>query len=451
MTTPHFIEIENEYWIAFFPDSCRFFKVNQNGKTLIEEICSGAGFEEIASKYGLSREQFDSYIKQIESYATPAPAAKKQETEDEGSSYLDRLVIHVSNDCNLRCIYCYACGGDYGTQRTLMSMDMLHIALDRFFQHYEHIGSLQIFGGEPLMNFPAVREICAYVAENEAKTGKKTKVAIVTNGTLINDEFIELVKKYKMGVTISYDGEEKTNDQLRIFPNHAGSSSVILQKAKALYDATGEPNTIEVTYTQLHVENHVGIPGIVRRIRELLPNVGIHLVPVYGEEGAPYTLKDYGMFPDSVDAMFQGDRKDAPLYSLVQHIFEGLSEHDPDNLYICGAGVGTLSVSVEGEVYPCFMFTNMKALSLGNVQDEQVFEREQFHSRLEKLRRFNDKRLNEACRNCFARTLCTGCLGTNARHNGENFEINETECEMTRNMMTRAIIQYVNHGLMEEK
>lgn len=454
MTKPHFIPFDDTHWIAFFTDTCRFFKTNQNGKTLIEEISSGMGFDEATEKFDLTRDQYMDYVKKIESYSVPGPV---QEEGAEGignhkGNHLDRLVIHVSNDCNLRCLYCYAAGGAYGSTRKLMSLNMLQTVLNVFFQHFDSITNVQIFGGEPLMNMPAVRAICEYVRARNEEAEHKTSIGLVTNATLIDAEFIELVKDYEVNVTISYDGDVKTNNELRVYQDRRGSSEDVLKKAKELYDATGQPDTIEVTYTQLHVNNHVGILEIVRNIKEMLPNTNVHLVPVSGCDGKPVGLKTLEMFPASVDELFaEKEFTKTPTYSLVERIFAGMANRNPNNRFICNAGVGTLSVSVEGDVYPCFMFTNEQALCLGNIADKDLFESNRFIEGLGKLRQFNDKSMNETCRGCFIRTLCYGCLGMNATHEGDCFRINEKVCDMFRDMMTRAIIQYTEHGLMVEE
>ena len=453
MTKPHFIPFDDTHWIAFFTDTCRFFKTNQNGKTLIEEISSGMGFDEAIENFDLTRDQYMDYVKKIESYSEPGTGQEKAEGAcKHKGNHLDRLVIHVSNDCNLRCQYCYAAGGAYGSARRLMSLDMLQTVLNVFFQHFDSITNVQIFGGEPLMNMPAVRAICEYVRARNEEAEHKTSIGLVTNATLIDAEFIELVKDYEVNVTISYDGDVKTNNELRVYQDRRGSSEDVLKKAKELYDATGQPDTIEVTYTQLHVNNHVGILEIVRNIKEMLPNTNVHLVPVSGCDGKPVGLKTLEMFPASVDELFaEKEFTKTPTYSLVERIFAGMANRNPNNRFICNAGVGTLSVSVEGDVYPCFMFTNEQALCLGNIADKDLFESNRFIEGLGKLRQFNDKSMNETCRGCFIRTLCYGCLGMNATHEGDCFRINEKVCDMVRDMMTRAIIQYTEHGLMVEE
>lgn len=453
MKQPYFLSLNKGHYIAFFPDTCRFFRTNQNGKDLIKAISVGTRFEEVGEVFGLPQNKVLEYSANIEAYATQRIISEPLGTEkNQSETHLDRLVIHVANDCNLRCLYCYASGGAYGSKRELMPLDLLKSVLDVFFEKFTTIANIQIFGGEPLLNMPAVKYICEYINHRYIRMGHETRIALVTNATLIDSEFIDLVKKHNINVTISYDGDVATNDALRIYPDRHGSSDDILQKTKELYDATGQPNTIEVTYTQFHVNNNVRIMDIVRNIKTMFPKTGVHLVPVSGCEGSPVGLKSLEMFPDSVDELFaEKNLPEAPTYSLVERIFAGMSNPNPYNRFICSAGVGTLSVSAEGDVYPCFMFTNEEALCLGNVRDEHLFESEKFLKGLEKLREFSDKTNNPECRDCFIRTLCNGCLGMNASHDGNEFHMNQEVCEMFRKMTERAIIQYVNNNLMVEK
>lgn len=38
---------------------------------------------------------------------------------------IDRITLHVSNDCNLRCRYCYALGGNYNQDRAFMNKQQM--------------------------------------------------------------------------------------------------------------------------------------------------------------------------------------------------------------------------------------------------------------------------------------------------------------------------------------
>lgn len=52
-----------------------------------------------------------------------APCIETKVNNTEPHRDINRITLCVSNNCNLRCKYCYAQGGDYGAVRSLMTID----------------------------------------------------------------------------------------------------------------------------------------------------------------------------------------------------------------------------------------------------------------------------------------------------------------------------------------
>lgn len=442
--------VKNDESVVFFPNSGRFFKTNKNGEKLIKHIAAGGEYDTLPNCISITPSEYVAYCKTIESYNCHQEVIKN-ENLSHNLKILDRLVIHVANDCNLRCIYCYAAGGAYGSHRGVASIEIIEKALDKFFGYFDVIRNIQIFGGEPLYNMGAINFICEYVHNISESRGIQIAIGIVTNGTLIDDEFIKLVKQYNINVTISYDGSREINNFTRPYVNGRGSSADILNKMIKLYEETCQPSTIEVTYTQHHINQQVSIIEILKKIHEILPSVMVHLVPVSGKETDEYTVQDLSIFGESVNQLFDENINPNKLsYSLMQRIIVGIANHTKGNNHICSAGVGTLSVSIKGDVYPCFMFTDEDDLKLGNIKDDNLFESYTFQTKLAKLQEFSNKSLNVECSSCFMRKLCNGCLGLNANHKGDDFEINHKICEMYRDMAKQVIIQCVKHNVMSE-
>ena len=100
----HYVENEN-ITVAFFPETKRFFKVNKNAILLINAIISGKEKEQILSDFNISSEDCDIYYNNIYGGITKPTAII---TEKSKKRILNRLVIHLTNDCNMRCKYCYA-------------------------------------------------------------------------------------------------------------------------------------------------------------------------------------------------------------------------------------------------------------------------------------------------------------------------------------------------------
>ena len=74
------------------------------------------------------------------------------------------MCLHVAHDCNMRCGYCFASQGDYEGPRGLMSAEVGKKAMLYLAKNSGNRYNLEVdfFGGEPLMNFEAVKEIAEY-------------------------------------------------------------------------------------------------------------------------------------------------------------------------------------------------------------------------------------------------------------------------------------------------
>ena len=90
------------------------------------------------------------------------------------------LCLHVSHDCNLRCKYCFASTGDFGTGRLLMDADTAKAAIDFVIERSGARRNIEIdfFGGEPLMAMDVVKETVAYARSREAESGKNTRSSV---------------------------------------------------------------------------------------------------------------------------------------------------------------------------------------------------------------------------------------------------------------------------------
>lgn len=124
---------------------------------------------------------------------------------------LKSLCLHIAHDCNLRCGYCFAGTGDFGGCRALMSKEVAEKAVEFAItgSKKRHNLELDLFGGEPLMNWPVVEHVINYVRRREQETGKNIKLTLTTNGTLLNDENIKFLNDNRVMLVLSLDGKKK--------------------------------------------------------------------------------------------------------------------------------------------------------------------------------------------------------------------------------------------------
>lgn len=160
----------------------------------------------------------------------------------EAGNLLVNLWLNVSHDCNLRCIYCFGHGGSYGGTRELMSIDTAKKSIDYWFKYLNKnipMTTVTFFGGEPLMNLEVIKFSINYVNKLLEEYDIRVQYIITTNGTIFNDEIIELFMKNDVQFAISIDGGQAIQDRNRPYASGKGSFEIIkknVAKLRKYYD-----------------------------------------------------------------------------------------------------------------------------------------------------------------------------------------------------------------------
>lgn len=115
------------------------------------------------------------------------------------------IVFWVTGNCNLDCAYCYA---SHERNCRDMQFETAREILDRM---EDYPLKIQFSGGEPLLNFGLIEQICEYVKGK----GLKAVFQMQTNGTLIDGTLAKRLKALQISVGISLDGIPEINNLTR--------------------------------------------------------------------------------------------------------------------------------------------------------------------------------------------------------------------------------------------
>ena len=212
-----------------------------------------------------------------DNYIDPAAAALMQQ-----DAPIKALCLHVSHDCNLRCQYCFASTGDFGTgHRMTMDIETAKKAIDFVIQRSGARRNIEVdfFGGEPLMAMDTVKATVEYARSLEKEHNKNFRFTITTNGVLLSDENIEYINREMSNAVLSLDGRPEVNDRMRKTVSGDGSYEVILPKFQKLVQGRGEKDYyLRGTFTRhnpdfaadvLHIADqgfrHVSVEPVVGR------------------------------------------------------------------------------------------------------------------------------------------------------------------------------------------
>ncbi len=155
------------------------------------------------------------------------------------ASSVQSMTLEVTQDCNLRCVYCIY--NDFvarsrNHERKSMSLETARQAiriLESRSRETKKV-ALGFYGGEPMLQFPMIKQLVEYT---KALFGKRELLFhCTTNATLITHEMAEFLMKNDFSVLVSFDGPERYHDAFRKDRSGDGSFDKTLEGLKILID-----------------------------------------------------------------------------------------------------------------------------------------------------------------------------------------------------------------------
>jgi uncharacterized protein len=266
------------------------------------------------------------------------------------------VTLVLTHECNLACTYCYT-GEKFRkdmswetAQRSLALAFSEHKPRVPWITEDETPVDVGFFGGEPLICWDMLVRSCEEARNLAVQHGRKLRLAVTTNGTLLTKERAEKLRELGVEVTLSLDGTREAHEATR--PQKGGRSSFddVLAGAEHL-KAAGHPLDVIAVVAPANVQ----YLGASVRFLVDLGATNVVLNPCFEESWSDDALAMWeremqGAAEVYADCMRRGKPVAMPTFDnkLLAAAKGGLASCDT-----CSAGNHEVAVAPSGNLFPC--------------------------------------------------------------------------------------------------
>ena len=350
------------------------------------------------------------------------------------------ICLNVAHICNLACPYCFASGGNYKGAEALMTSEVGKKAIDFLFDNSlgRSIVEVDFFGGEPLLNFPLIKELVAYGEAVSKRKNMAIKWSMTTNGVLLDENISKFLVEHNIGTVLSIDGRKEIHDYNRYFKNHKGSFDVILSNYLEFKEST-QDYVARGTYTSRNLDFYKD----VAYLKELGFN-HLSMEPVIGEK---ITMDDLPVIKESYQKLselyLKWLKESEPLDFFHFNIQLKGGPCIYKRITACGAGFEYLAITPTGDIYPCHQLIEDNNYLMGNIMEDT------FNEDLAEVFLNTNIYTKDKCKRCWARFYCSGgCHSNNIKYGNGLNSPDELSCELQKLRLEAAL--YVQGKMLVE-
>jgi len=273
------------------------------------------------------------------------------------------LIVKVVSSCNLACRYCDA--DIYSNQR--MRYDTLYTLIEKTLRSFDSVNFIW-HGGEPLsLGLDFYKKVMAIEDELVDKR-HSVRNSLQTNGTLLNNEWLEFFDKNKFSFGISFDGSETIHDKNRVFKNGKGSHSNVTNAIRLIQEKHMNVGIIAVVTEEtvkLNPEEFLGffLDNGIKNISLNWERPRFNLNEVNGLERDKYS--------EFINKLFDVWYKKCSLEVNIREfrsIMNALAGGRSNFCILAGECIGKyFGISPDGDVYHCDEFMFDDNYKLGNI------------------------------------------------------------------------------------
>lgn len=335
------------------------------------------------------------------------------------------LSLEITKRCNLACTYCYL-GVKENYKMSLETAEKaINLAVHEALKQKDKQLNIYFIGGEPLLAFDLVEKCCVYAEQVCKDKGISVGFSTTINGTLLSEKIIDffIIKKFVFKVSI--DGLGEIHDKNRKYCNCMGSHDEIIKRLHLVRQYE------EITGNKVHAAQVIS-KNTCNRLTESLKylyGIGFYFVESSINLYEEWEEEDLKVLFTEIEKSFlyykELKKKKCKFYwKFIEARIEAFCCESPC-LYKCKAGVSSVLVTVDGNIYPCT--ESDETVCIGNVNKGLNVKR------IREFMGIVDSK-NDTCLKCKEYKHCPACqcIMVNYDLYRDFYKFSAADCKMTK-------------------
>lgn len=283
-------------------------------------------------------------------------------------------VVKPTHVCNLACTYCY----NDDVRRPIMDDETLRRTIEQTFAYVGKHASQRLVnfiwhGGEPMVpGLKFYEKVAAY--QRELCEGITYANSIQTNGTLMNERWLDFFRRESYAVSISIDGPRELHDAYRVDRRGRGSFDRVERAITMVQDA-GMPVGVCIVISRANVDH-------VDEIYDFVAAKGLpfNVIPLNRSGGARDHFDDVGLESEEYapawirmyDRWFEADDDYVYCSDFVFKTRAILAGRPADCIGLEQCSETNISVDPMGDVYGCATLSGGDDARYGNLVEDDL-------------------------------------------------------------------------------
>ncbi len=335
------------------------------------------------------------------------------------------ILFKPTHNCNIHCEYCYDRVAQKKHGKNIMSTDRAKKVINMIAADPRSCAAFTFHGGEPLLaGIEWYQEVLPYIKNKVPDM----ELSIQTNGTLLNEAFLDLFKKYNVLIGLSYD----------IYPDNLPTKlkyrkNISIKKLKELieYDRCSKPHLLGGFISVISNVNYKNLKkSFIKGLEELNLSPSFNFLFPTNEiclgENIFYSYEDYAEELKQFLFYFVQAVENENIERNITHLTSKLHGGDYSCCNRLDCSYGWVGIGPNGELAHCDSYTYGKYY-LGTIDDYEHITDMHYTENYNNIIQDKVKKRLTNCNRCPLSDICKGTCFANSlseKHDDITFDSN---------------------------